>query len=80
MKTSVRNEQLSVTVEPCPLSGYWVSVYDANGNPIFSDMGIDNDTHGEYSLWAEWNDRHQPPGFQRCVEGLVEAAMDGINN
>lgn len=60
---------------------YWsdgtplLTVKDNTGRTVFSDMGLpDDDHHGPYLEWAEWND-YEPTDakdFLAQVEWIVE--------
>lgn len=43
-----------------------------SGDPVFLDMGLPADVHGEYSDWAHCNDVLVPDNFQEIVQKLVE--------
>ena len=41
--------------------------------PIFSEMGLPSDAHGDYAAWAAWAGNPQPSTFQACVESMIES-------
>ena len=68
-----QRELYKVSIWTDPMNGdERIDCFTKSGNPVFLDMGLPNDVHGEYSDWANCNDVPVPDNFQDIVQKLVE--------
>lgn len=74
-----QKELYKVLIWTDPINGdERIDCFTKSGDPVFLDMGLPEDVHGEYSDWAHCNDVPVPDNFQQIIQTLVENYIHGV--
>jgi len=73
-----QKELYKVSIWTDPINGdKRIDCLTKSGDPVFLDMGLPADVHGDYLDWAHWNDVPVPDNFQQIIETLVGDYLKG---